>query len=88
LFHAFVLELAKFGGAFVEQAVGLGAGAVDGVLDLVGTSVVGFHGVVDVGGVVVKAEEQHGLDLAAAAKTPCGSADFFYESVFKGADRG
>ena len=30
---AFGLEAAEFGGAFVEQAMGLGAGAVDGALD-------------------------------------------------------
>ena len=88
LFHTLGLEFAEFGGAFVKQAVGLGTGAVDGVLNLVGAAVEGLHRVVDVGGVIVESEQEACFDLAAAAETPCGAADFFHESVFEGADRG
>ena len=88
LFHTFGLEFAEFGGALVEQAVGLGAGAVDGVLDFVDVAFGGFHGVHDVDRVVVEAEEHASLDLTATAETPCGAADFFDESVFEGTDRG
>ena len=39
------LEAAEFGGAFVEEAVGLSAGAIEGALDFFGAGVVGFDGV-------------------------------------------
>ena len=83
---AFGLEFAKFGGAFVQQAVGLGTGAVDRVLDSEGTAFIGLHGVHDEDGVVVETEQETGFHLAAAAETPCGAADFFDESVFESPD--
>ncbi len=39
------LKFAEFRGAFVQEAVGLGACPVDGSLDLFGARVIGFHGV-------------------------------------------
>jgi len=88
LFHTLGLEFAEFGGAFVKQAVGLGTGAVDGVLNLVGAAVEGLQRVVDVGGVIVESEQETCFDLAAAAESPCGAPDFFHESIFESADRG
>jgi hypothetical protein len=78
------LKPAEFGGAFVEQAMGLSAGAVYRLLDLVGLEVVGFHGIENAGGVGA-AENHHevGLYLTAAAETPHGAADFVDESVFE-----
>jgi len=71
------LEAAEFGGAFVEEAVGLGPGAVYGALGLFGAGVVGFHRVIFKGG------EEIGFYRSAAAETPHGLADFIYEISFE-----
>src|SRR5580700_2199544 len=80
---AFGLEPAEFGGRFVEQTVGLGAGAVDGVLDAFGVRVGGFHGVEDDVLTVVEAEDEVGFDFATAAETPLGTLDLLDESFFE-----
>jgi hypothetical protein len=75
------LELAEFGGAFVEHAMGLRAGAIYGIL----RSGCGFvlHGVVGLGGL-----HEGGLDFAAAAETPEGPMDFVGETGFEDAGGG
>ena len=71
---AFGLEFAEFGGRFVEEAVGLGAGAIDGFLDSFGIGIGGVHRIED--GVSagflanVETNDKAGFDLAAAAQTP------------------
>jgi hypothetical protein len=82
---AFGLEFAEFGGAFVEEAMVEGAGAIDGELEFG----LGFmaHGVGDWREVGVVGDE--GLfDFAAASETPHGAADFVDEVVFEDADGG
>ena len=74
------LELAELGDAFVEKAVGLGAGAIDRVLGSGGGCV--LHGVSCAGG------DEGGFDLAAAAQTPQGAMDFVGEIAFEDADGG
>ena len=80
------LEFAKFRGAFVEQAMGLGAGAVDGLLGFFGVFVGSLHGVVQVGTRLVR-DSEISLDFAAAAETPGGAADFVDQGVFEDAAR-
>jgi hypothetical protein len=78
------LEAAEFGGAFVKQAVRLGAGAVDGELEFGGGF--GLHGVGRAGGAYVlltQGLQEGGLDLAAAAETPDGAVDFVDEAGFE-----
>ena len=80
---ALCLELAEFGGAFVEEAVGLGAGAIDGLLDLVGGGAGHFHGVEDVAATVVETDDDVGFYLATTAKTPHGAMDLIHEIAFE-----
>jgi hypothetical protein len=78
------LEAAEFGGAFVKQAVRLGAGAVDGELEFGGGR--GLHGVRGVGCVGCLRSyglEESGFDVAAAAETPEGAVDFVDEAGFE-----
>jgi len=77
--EAFGLEFAEFGGAFVEQTVGEGTGAVDGELEFGGG--VGLHGV---GGVVggFRSGETF-FDLGAAAQTPRSATNFVEEIEFE-----
>ena len=72
------LELAQFGGAFVEDAMGLSAGAIYGQLDF-GR---GFqlHGIEYGVGF-----EKAFFDPGAAAESPHGAADFLDEVVFEDA---
>jgi hypothetical protein len=79
------LEFAEFGGAFVEEAMGLGAGAVDGFLDFFRLGVHGFHGIEDEASAVVEPEDEVGFDFAAAAETPHGASDFVDQAVFEDA---
>ena len=79
------LEFAEFGGAFVEEAVGLGSGAVDRFLDFFGVGAHGFHGIEDEASAVVEPEHEVGFDFTAAVETPHGSADFGGEVVFEDA---
>ena len=90
---AFGLEPAEFGGRFEEQTMGLGAGAVDRVLDAFSVGVGDrfirtFHGIGDVVLTIVETEDQAGFDFAAAAETPGGALDFVDEDVFEDADGG
>jgi len=82
------LELAEFGGAFVEQAMSLSASAVDRFLNFFGFGVGGFHGIEDEPRAIVKADDEVRFDFAAAAETPHGSADFVDKIAFEDADRG
>ena len=80
----FGLELAEFGGAFVEQTMGLGAGAVDGSLEFGRGFILHRVGL----GVGVEGCDEAFFDLAAAAETPHGAADFVDEIVFEDAGGG
>jgi len=85
---AFGLQPAEVGRTFVQQAMGLGAGAVDGLLDSFGGGVQGFHGVEDVILSIAEAEDEVGFDFAAPAETPHGAADFVDERFFEDTNRG
>ena len=76
------LEPAEFGGGVVEQAMGLGAGAVDGALDPFAMRVHGFHGIRDEVVSIAEEDDEMGFDFTAAAETPGGSVDFFDEELF------
>lgn len=79
------LEFAELGQSFAEQAMGLGAGAVDGFLDTDGALVVGFHGVERSDGIGAKIAGEMRFDETAAAQTPGGAKDFQEEDFFEGA---
>ena len=66
----------------------LGSGAVHGFLDSDGVFVGGFHRIEDVFLAIVETQDQVGFDFAAAAETPGGAMDFFYEDVFEETARG
>jgi hypothetical protein len=85
---AFGLELAEFGDGLMEQAVSLGAGAVDGYLDTGGIGVAGFHGIEDVVFAVVEAEDEMRFNFATAGETPGRAVDFVGEQAFEFADGG
>jgi hypothetical protein len=73
------LEEPEFGGAFVKETMGLGAGAVDGELDF-GLGFV-LHGV---GGIFGR---EVFFDDAAATETPHSAAHLIDDVVFEEADR-
>lgn len=76
------LELTEFGGAAVENAVGLSAGAVDSDLDSFGDFADGLHGVVN-RRVTDKYRTELGLNACAAAEAPHGAMDFIDEALFE-----
>jgi hypothetical protein len=82
---AFGLEFAKFGGAFVEETLVEGTGAIDGELEF-GLGFVA-HGVGD-GYCFGLVGDEGSLDFATTAETPDGAADFVGEGVFEEADGG
>jgi hypothetical protein len=71
------LKAAELGGAFVKQAMGLAAGAVDRVLEFGGGFV--LHRVLFA--------DECSFDLAAAAQAPDSPVDFVGQSFFERADR-
>jgi len=72
------LELAEFGGAFVEEAVREGAGAIDGELEFCGGFLV--HRIVEIFEIA-----ETFFNLATAAESPHDAADFVDEVEFEGA---
>lgn len=82
------LQTPEFGGAFVEYAVGFGAGSVDGALSFFDASVGGFHGIGDGTGSAFGRRGETGFDLTAAAEAPGGDVDFLDQILFEGADGG
>lgn len=79
---ALSLQGAEFGRAFVEEAVRLGTGAIDGELEFGGGFLLHW-----VRGNIGCVRGERFLDLATAAETPCGSADFVYQIEFERAVR-
>ena len=69
------LDAAQFGDGAVEESMGLGTGAVDGLLLRVVEHGIGF---------AVRDAVHGGFDDATAAKTPGGVDDFGGESVLDG----
>ena len=71
----------------MDDAEGLGAGAIDGVLDAFAIRVCSLHRVEQEVFAVFHARHEAIFDVAATAETPGGAVDFFGEEIFDGADR-